>query len=49
MCQGERIVLEINAQLDRIRHSMQRDDLLATLTAVVNSNTSQNCILGFLR
>ena len=49
MCQGERIVMEINAQLDRIRHSMQRDDLLATLTAAVNSNTSQNCILGFLQ
>ena len=41
--------MEINAQLDSIRNSRQRDDLLATLTAAVNLNTSQNCVLGYLR
>ena len=41
--------MEINAQLDSIRNSRQRDDLLATLTAAVNLNTSQNCVLGYLQ
>ena len=49
MCQGERIVTEINAQLDRMRTSVRRDDLLATLTTAVSFNTNQNCILEFLR
>ena len=49
MCQEGRIVTEINAQLDKMRTPVQRDELLAILTTAVNFNTTHNCILGFLR